>query len=242
MIQILLCDDNSDFLTSLQNRIRKILDTAKAPASIFTYLDPQAIPQKLLTTINIFFLDIDFSGKPFSGMDIAKTIRQYSSDAIIIFVTNYIQYAPEGYEMQAFRYLLKDEIPDKLEKYLLDAISRLKSVQEKITLNISGEPTTLLLTEVLYVEAQGHTVLIHTLPKGHTSEKIYKLYSTMNAMEQELSPLGFLRTQKSYLVNMRHIELYQCDKLILDSGGSLPVSEKFYAKQKMKYLLWKGQH
>ncbi len=240
MIQILLCDDDIQFSNSLQNKVRSILDTNKTPASIFSYNDPKSIPQKLLETANIFFLDIDFTGMPYNGLDIAKKIRQYSNDAIIIFVTNYIQYAPEGYEIQAFRYLIKNEIPDKLEEYLFDAINEVKATQEKITINISREPTTFLLTEILYVEAQGHIILIHTMRQG--SSKTYKLYTTMAAMEEELSPLGFLRTQKSYLVNMRHIDTYQCEKLILDNGDCLPVSEKYYADQKKKYLLWKGQH
>lgn len=240
MIQILLCDDDIQFSNSLQNKIRSILDTNKTPASIFSYNNPQSIPQNLLETANIFFLDIDFTGMSYNGLDIAKKIRQYSNDAIIIFVTNYIQYAPEGYEIQAFRYLIKNEIPDKLEEYLFDAINEVKATQEKITINISREPTTFLLTEILYVEAQGHTILIHAMSQG--SPKIYKLYTTMAAMEEELSPLGFLRTQKSYLVNMRHIDTYQCEKLILDNGDSLPVSEKYYADQKKKYLLWKGKH
>lgn len=243
MIQILLCDDNLEFLTSLQDRIRKILSTVKTPASIYTYDDPQAIPQKMLATASIFFLDIDFSNNSCSGLDVAKAIRQHSSDAIIIFLTNYIQYAPEGYEVQAFRYLLKEEIPAKLENYLLDALSRRNAIQKKITVMISGKPTPLRLTEILYIKAQGHTVLIHTISQeGLPAENTYKLYTTMSTMEQELSPLGFLRTQKSYLVNMRHIDTYQCDCLILDNGTQLPVSEKFYANQKMKFLLWKGQH
>ena len=49
------------------------------------------------------------------------------------------------------------------------------------------------------------------------------------------------RTNKSYLVNMRRIKKYQCNEAELDNGQILRVSEKNYAENKKRYLLWKGR-
>ncbi len=239
MFRIVLCDDNPQFLETLRLEIRKILKQHKTDAAIHVFQNPDSIPEHILSSGEIFFLDIDFPDKKCTGIEIARKIRKLQRDSILIFITNFIEYAPEGYEVQAFRYLLKNEIHTKLESYLLQAISRLHTEHETFQFHISGESITLLLKEILYFESQGHAAVIHLVKQG--MYKTYRLYASLTSLEQSLSPRGFLRIQKSYLVNMRRLKRYQCTEAVLDEGTVLPVSEKNYGKQKQQFLLWKGQ-
>ena len=241
MIRIVICDDNQPFMESLRAEIRAILSRHKIEAVIYTYENAETIPEHLLTTSDIFFLDIDFPGKHYTGIDIARKIRQTRENSVLVFVTNFIEYAPEGYEVQAFRYLLKRDIHNKLEQCLLQSLKKLHTEQETMQINISGEILTLPLVEILYIESQGHLAIIHVTRKGSQTEKTYRFYSSLTSLEQQLSAQGFLRIQKSYLVNMRRIQKYQCNEAILDNGTRLKVSEKNYAEQKRQYLLWKGR-
>lgn len=241
MIRIVLCDDNQPFLTALRANIRNVLNAHKIDAEIHIFDDAYSMPDHILTSSDIFFLDIDFNRTEYTGIDIAKKIRRYRRDSIIVFVTNYIEYAPEGYEVQAFRYCLKNEVHLKLEQYLLQTISKLKAEQETIQINVSGETITIPLSDILYIESQGHTAVIHIQKTGTQNQKLYKFYATLISLEQSLSDQGFLRIQKSYLVNMRRMKKFQCTEAILDTGVTLRVSEKNYAEQKKKYLLWKGR-
>ncbi len=240
MIRIILCDDNQVFLESLRVAIRAILKKNKTESVIHTFASAEAIPASLLPIADIFFLDIDFVDKKYTGIDIAKKVRNVNETAVIIFVTNYIEYAPEGYEVQAFRYVLKSEVHSKLERFLQQALEKLQVVQETIILNISGETIVLPLADILYIESQAHTAVIYTQVPGTSKSKEYKLYATLTSLERQLESQGFLRIQKSFLVNMRRIQKYQCTEAILDTGKALKVSQKSYAEQKKKYLLWKG--
>ncbi len=241
MIRIVLCDDNQQFLASLRANIRNILNAHKIDAEIRIFEDAESIPEHVFASSDIFFLDIDFNKKQYTGIDIAKKIRLLRQDSIIVFVTNYIEYAPEGYEVQAFRYCLKSEIHSKLEHYLMQAISKLKSEQEAIQIHVSGETITIPLSDIVYIESQGHTAVIHVQKPGTQNCKLYKFYATLTSLEQNLSAQGFLRIHKSYLVNMRRMTKFQCTEATLDTGSTLRVSEKNYAEQKKKYLLWKGR-
>lgn len=241
MIRIVLCDDNQEFLTSLRTNIRTALDTHGIDAVLHIFENAESIPEHILASADIFFLDIDFEGKEYTGIDIARSIRQLRRDSIIVFVTNYIEYAPEGYEVQAFRYCLKDEIHLKLEQYLLQTISKLNSEKETMQVNISGETISVILADILYIESQGHAAVIHTLSPGSQAVKTYKFYATLTSLEERLSEQGFLRIQKSYLANMRRMKRFGCNEAVFDNGTVLPVSEKNYAQQKKKYLLWKGR-
>lgn len=242
MIRILLCDDDPVFLERMRTEIRSILNKTHIGAVIHTFSGIEGIPGELLESCDLYFLDIDFSGKGYTGMDIAKRIRFGSQDSIIIFLTNYIEYAPQGYEVQAFRYVLKSDMHQKLEQYLLEAVSKLSIQRESIQIHISGEPITLYLENILFVEAMAHSAVIHVQKDDGTDDReaVYKLYASLSSMEKQLSDRGFLRIQKSYLVNMRRIKKLRCSEVTLDDGTTLPVSEKTYSEQKKKYLLWKG--
>ena len=39
-----------------------------------------------------------------NGIELARKLRAENGNIVIIFITNFIQYAPEGFEVQAFRY------------------------------------------------------------------------------------------------------------------------------------------
>lgn len=80
--------------------------------------DPCAI--KDLAGCDIAILDIDMGD--FSGIDLAWRLRKEKPGIVIIFLTNFIQYAPEGFEVQAFRYLLKTNMQERLVSYFEDAV------------------------------------------------------------------------------------------------------------------------
>ncbi len=238
-VRIVICDDNPVFLKCLRNEIRKVLELHRVDAAIHAFTDAQQIPKEILSSCDIFFLDIDFAEKAYTGIDVARTIRQLRQEPIIIFVTNYIEYAPEGYEVQAFRYLLKNEISRKLEPCILETLSRMQAEQKNFSVLISSESIALPLNDILYIESQGHTAILYAQKNG--TQKEYRFYSSLTTLEQRLAPQGFLRIHKSYLVNMRRIKKYQCTEAVLDNGTVLRVSEKNYAQKKKQYLLWKGR-
>ena len=70
-----------------------------------------------------------------AGIDLARTLRRENPGIVIVFLTNFIQYAPEGFEVQAFRYLLKRDMNEKLIPYF-EAASK-EVVQRKRILTIS---------------------------------------------------------------------------------------------------------
>ena len=234
MIRMILCDDQNSFLEHLQNEIISVLDGMNEKARLYSYTQMEHIPSSILSGCDIAFLDIDFENQQYNGIDIARKIRGIRKDAVIIFVTNYIEYAPEGYEVNAFRYMLKSEIHKKLPVYLPEALAQVKANGETLKIQINSEWFDIPLSEIRYIESQKHTVIVHT------QQKDYTYYNSLAKLEEQLEPKGFLRIQKSYLVNMSHLKKFQSQGAVLDDGTILSVSEKSYAVQKKKYLFWRG--
>ena len=236
VLKILICDDDVSFAQELTGRVRQILQRKELQAQIHTHQYAEAIPKAAMERYDIAFLDVDFSGKSYTGIDIARTLREKRRDTVILFVTNFPEYAPEGYEVQAFRYLLKSAVPVKLESYLLQALEQLESEKKTVTVNVYGETVRVPVEQILYIEAQRHEVQMYLA--GGSS---HRFYSSIGTLEETLLPEGFLRIHKSYLVNMRYIGKLQCREAELTNGEKLRVSEQNYAQLKKQYLLWKGK-
>lgn len=238
MLSVLICDDDAQILAYLEQEARRVLSANGIEAKIAAYSDSDALTDSVLFSCDIALLDIDFENAKRNGMDIARSIRAFREDTVIIFVTNFIEYAPEGYEVRAFRYILKNRLERELGQYILEAADLLRTHNDIYKLQVNGEIIDVPVKDILYLEVMHHSVTVYV--KDGKSTRTYSLYASLSDLEKELAPLGFLRIHKSYLVNMRHLRKLQCREALLDSGAALPVSEKSYRDSKSKYLLWRG--
>lgn len=239
LLHILVCDDDPVFLAAHAKSIHALLEKHHLLARIHSFNGNTDIPAELLSCCDIAFLDIDFPRAKYNGIDIARSLRQVNQRAVIFFITNYVEYAREGYEVMAFRYLLKKEVPQKLEQCILQGLNHLHALRKTYTIQINGETIYLPINDLLYIESQRHTLIAYV--RRGNSIKTYRFYASLKSVEAELEKEGFLRVQKSYLVNMRHILKYQVREVVLTGDITLPASPTIYAEQKQKYLFWKGR-
>ena len=243
MLRGIICDHDVRFLSTMTHIVDDIVSQFTCCVKIHSYTSFEQIGQPILASCDIALLDIDFADKKYNGLAIARELRSLRPDAIIIFITNYIEYAPEGYEVKAFRYLLKKDVQAKLRDYLILAFEVLAASKEMLKIKICGEIIDLSIKKILYIESKLRMVDVH-MEKNKLNDqgKVYSYYATMAELEKQLAPLGFLRIHKSYLVNMKFIRYLRNGEVLLCDGTTLPVGGKNYAEKKKKYLMWKGYH
>ena len=233
-IKVVLCDDDPEFLKTFCGEIESAFSKLCMKAELSAFGNVDDIPADLLSSCDMAFLDIDFEGEGYNGIDIARKLRGVNKKAIVFFVTNFIDYAPAGYEVQAFRYILKRDRNDVLERYIMQAIEQMADEREFLNISDGDANLEFPLDDISYLEVLNHEVIVHTKGGTHT------LYASLSSLEEQLEKCGFLRIHNSYLLNMRYIQKYRSRECILTDGTSLPASERNYSAQKQKYLLWKG--
>ena len=123
----------------------------------------------------------------YTGIDLARALRRVNDRAFIFFVTNFIEYAPAGYEVQAFRYILKRDMGEVLERYIMQAVELLAEGQEYLRLWDREEAVDLPLEKIEYLEVMNHSVSIHA------GDGIYTVNTTLSSLEQqlEIQPSGW---------------------------------------------------
>lgn len=239
MIQVLICDDDMDSLERIHKITGSILSDAKVKADVSCFENPTVISPTLLKSVDIALLDIDLNNPQCNGIQLARQLRAARTDAVIMFITNFIEYAPDGYEVRAFRYIMKDALDESLTKYLPLALQELNRTQEVFKIQIEGEIMDIAIEEILYLEVRQHDITLYCQRKSGELRQ-YAFHESLSKIERQLESHGFLRIHNSYLVNMKYIKKFHCREAMLYNGTVLRVSEKNYADNKKKFLLWKG--
>lgn len=234
-MRILVCDDDKVIMQRIADIIRTHSESKGSVPTIVESINPEEID--LTEEFDIAFLDIDMPRM--NGMELARKLHDIKSNTIIIFITNFIQYAPEGYEVGAFRYLMKNQISEKLSYYFDLAVEEATKRRRIITIQVNGEHIDVPTADILYMESQGRIIVMHLI---NNSRALYRFYGNMSELEQKFKILGFLRVHKSYLVNMEYIDVFQCKKLELKGGIRIPSSERRYSELKQQYLKWEAEN
>ena len=145
-MKILICDDDLMFAQAVHDRLLEFCSRNGISASVIVHSSAENIPPELLPKFDIAFLDIDM--KPTDGFTLARNIHNAQPNTIIIFLTNYPQFAAEGYEVQAFRYLLKTKLDQKLIPYFQAAVEQFRSIRKTVSFTLSGEETDIPVRDV----------------------------------------------------------------------------------------------
>lgn len=234
-MKFLICDDDDLMLKKLSLLIKNSPENKCYSNKIIEITNPTDV--NIADEYDVAFLDIDMP--QMSGIDLARKIHEQWPNTVIIFITNYVQYAPDGYEVGAFRYLMKNQITEKLIDYLDLAIKERTKRLRVITIQINGERINVPVSNILYMESSARIITMHLI---ENVRPMYQFYGNMSDIAQKFEILGFLRVHKSYLVNMKYIEIFQCKRLEIKGGILIPSSERKYSELKQRYLTWEAEN
>ena len=235
MITAAIVDDDPNIRETLQAAL--ITDTQKRRIPV--QLSVCASGSEFLTLPqekwDLVLMDVEMPGQ--NGIETARQLRRVNDRAAIIFITNYIQYALEGYEVQAFRYLLKPIDAAQFEQGVGTALDEIHHRQTAyLQLKGRSEIIRLAIDELIYAETErGHLLL-------HTPGKVLECYSTMEKLEQELKQEAFFRCHSSFLVALEAVRQIEKQDVVLKDGTRVPVSKN--RKKGMKQALtnfWGGK-
>lgn len=105
-MRIAICDDEKIALEQTCNIVKDVFDEMHLKYFIDVYMDANELLQNK-DQYDIVFLDIELKDSDKNGVWVAKMIKRYYPESIIIFTTNYEEYIDEVIEKYAFRYWSK---------------------------------------------------------------------------------------------------------------------------------------
>ncbi|MDE6530130.1 MAG: LytTR family DNA-binding domain-containing protein [Lachnospiraceae bacterium] len=220
MLSIAVCDDEVIECCNMARKIKEILEEMKIPCMIRQFRSGGELLQAL-ESFDIIFLDIIMQG--LDGMKTAQIFREKAFDKILIFVSSSREYVYEAYDVEAFQYLLKPVDDRKLKKVLQKAVLKTEShSQEFIIISRERQKKKYFLDDIYYFEIKGRMVDVHG-PEG-----IFTYYEQIGELENKLRDKGFFRCHKSYLINLKYVDGYNRQEVILENGENILIAKRRY--------------
>lgn len=222
MLSIAVCDDEVIECCNIARKIKDILEEMKIPCIIRQFRSGGELLQEL-ESFDIVFLDIIM--QDMDGMKTAQIFREKVSDKILIFVSSSREYVFEAYDVEAFQYLLKPVDDRKLKSVLQKAVLKTESrSQEFIIVSRERQKKKLFLDDIYYFDIKGRVVDVHG------TEGIFTYYEQIRELENKLWDKGFFRCHKSYLINLKYVDGYNRQEVILENGEKIVIAKRRYDK------------
>lgn len=219
--EIAICDDEEKQRVYIKSLVERWLHQTFHHVKIQEYASSeQFLFEQAYDRTQILSLDIEM--EKMDGIALAREIRKHNRQMQIIFVTGYMEYIQEGYDVEALHYLLKPVSQEKIDSVLERAVERLKTADAVFLVECGGEVLRLPLKEIRFIESNRNYNIIH-------ADNDYEMRGTLSELEEKLDE-AFVRVGRSYLVNLHYVRRIGKTELILNTGEKLPVPRGSYKK------------
>lgn len=234
MISVAVCDDEPRVSEYLKNAVNDYFARADIDGRVTVFNDGAPLAEAYASgtaDFDIILLDITMQGC--DGLTAAKKIREKDENVMIVFVTASAEYVFRGYEVRAFRYLLKPELVTGFEGVFRECIAELtKSNEVRYSFRTGSEDVSVPVRDILYFESDKRKITVKCV-----NSREYSFYGKLDAVEETLKKNDFVRCHQSFLVNAGRITSVGTGELTLDNGIGIPVS-KHRMKETNEAFLW----
>lgn len=222
MYKIAVCDDNPADAGYVADVIRRWAQARAVLMEIERFPSAEAFwfQYEENRCYDILFLDIEMEPEGMNGIELAAKLRENDSSIQLVFVTGYMDYIADGYDVEALHYLLKPVTEEKLGSVLARALERVKIREKELFLQTTDGSVRVLNSEIRYLEVQRNYVTIHAAEE-------YTVKRTLGDLEKELDE-SFFRTGRSFIVNLRFVRKITKTQVFLKDGAQVPLSRGLY--------------
>lgn len=169
------------------------VDTADNETALFQYL-------KTHEDVAVAFLDIHTeTGR--NGIELAAEINRLSPEISVVFLTGYLEYARDVYEVQHVYFVLKDEFAERLDA-IMGKLSAERERRKNGTVFFQMRDRGIVLRneDIMYIERIGHSTVIQC------RDERYQVTERLESIEKRLDSFMFVRCHNSYIVNFMAVK------------------------------------
>lgn len=219
-MRLAVCDDEEYIIIEMK-KLLKLFINNKIEVDFFDSGEALLKSYQRGEQYDVVFLDVQMNG--INGIETAEIIRQTDKRVLIIFMTNLLEYAVKGYSVRAFDYIIKPITYEKLDLLIHSVTNELEEVTKRFYLvECNGEKKPILMADIIYMESHGRKLYVIT------AKSVSEHYASISEESQRLKDYGFVRVNKSFIVNLRHIVRMEHRDIELSNGILLEISHSRY--------------
>ena len=225
MIKIAIVDDEKIFVSCFQKDLKRLFQQNKVTCIIASFTSGQDFLKNYQETeYDLIFLDIDIPDV--SGIQIASDIRnkKLKLNTTLVFVSGHDNFVFESIHYAPFRFIRKANLLMDTEEAVQSFCEGIKENKKYISLDLEGKNNS--LEDIFILNSDNKTIRLS-----------YRTY-TMDQLEEIMSPKGFIRIHKTYLVNGLYVYKIKGEKVILNDKSEIPLSRIRITEVKEQYQIF----
>lgn len=235
-MKIAIVEDSEEWAERIKDIIQEILKKEKTEIEIYNSAEKFLKAEK---EYQIIFMDIYLN--EINGLEATIKYKSQFPKSIVMIVTLYKEYCREGYKVDAFRYIEKDNLKEEIQEGVEHALTKLRKYQT-MEINVPEQgKVRLVYKDIIYIETikKQRKVIFHTTKQDYTAEE--KITELTERLEED----GFYRSNKSILVNLDWVEKVSSDgmetakKIFLKNGKKVSLGVKKKKELMMKLYEWR---
>lgn len=213
-MKIAICDDEIDFVETIYQYLWD-----EQNCTIDKFFNSEEVWDRYQNGYQYDIIFCDIMMQPLNGIELGRKIRKVDKKVTLVYLTSNLDYAPLGYEVRAFRYLLKPINKEALLSVMND-IRKEHSNERKLLFDTSIGSILVPESSIIYIEAFDKEVQIF-----YDSDSFY-VKKGLSELEDMLDKQQFFRIHRKYMVHLDHVIEYDNTKVTLDCGRTLPISRR----------------
>lgn len=234
MVYIAICDDDENMVEYVNKVVYEYFFKNKMLVKIIPYTNSENLAFDVQEGHYFDMIILDIQMPKLSGMQLAKSIRNHIPNCLIIFLTSYLKYAIDAFDLSAFRYIPKNEISKRLESALNDASEMIFSKESQYyIINTPKVLKKIFYNDILYITKDGKNSIIFTLQNERirVRKSLSRLYKELNCEE-----LVFI--DRGCISNISNIMKIEDNSLYMRNGEKIDVSKAHLTTVKLKIALF----
>lgn len=220
MYKIAICDDEPAICNMIQNVIIDHYEKTDKKIETSVFYSGEKLIESLNKghTCDLLFLDIELY--KISGLVVGEKIRkEYNLESMhIVFISGKTKYHHEVFKIRPLDFI--DKPIDKKE--VIECINYAMKLDGKttgtFTFKYNREIYKIPVENIIYIESINKTLHIYCI------DGVRKMYGTLKEVAKKLSKYNFVKTHRSYIVNIKMVEVFKSDNLLMSDGSSIPIS------------------
>lgn len=231
MYRIVICDDDESCLKLTKERVREYCEEHDIDAEIATLSDNDLLMEYIVERrmFDAYILDVQMS--TYSGLDIARQIKELSEEAGIIFLSAYPSYAVEACGMNVVRYVLKEQMDRELP-LALDGLFRLLESPgggKDYVISSQRKYVKLAQRDILYLYKEQKNVVFVQKDGREERER-----TTLQEVFEKLDHAEMCWLDRGVILNLHHVRRVEEDRVEMTDGHVLVTNQAHTAELKKK--------
>lgn len=218
---IAICDDEKQIVNNIKQHLIFYSHDRNIDLEIHDFYSSADLLNSKIK-FNIAILDVEMPG--INGIELGKKLRIKNSHIVLLYITAYNQYLDEALNLNAARFFEKPLDSQRFYNGLDNAIKRIDDTTIKFFLKDQKTSFLVNADDIIYVEIEQ---LGHRKTNVITINGTYVSSNKITFWEEKLISTVFVKTHKSYIINMNYITKYERDSLELANAYTVPISRNY---------------